>query len=306
MAPANDSNSPADQTSGPGAGPGAGPGPGPEPAPVDGPVLVTGGTGTLGRPLVDELLADGVPVRVMSRHPRPAEDERPCEWAVCDLTKGVGLAAAVSGVRAIVHCATDQRREAKVLSRVVEAAQQAGVPHLVYISIVGVDQVPLPYYKAKFASERLLENSGLPYTILRATQFHDLVARVTTAQRRLPFVLSPAGFRCQPVEVTEVAHRLAELVRGEPAGRVPDMGGPAVHTARGLAEATLRTTGRSRRVVDLPLPGRTARAFRRGGNLAPDHATGTVTFAEFLAARRPGRPEPSRITPPGDRPESAG
>ncbi|MGI5353397.1 SDR family oxidoreductase [Streptomyces sp. CA-250714] len=267
MAPSNDSTAPAG------------------PAPGDGPVLVTGGTGTLGRPLVAELLADGVPVRVMSRRPRRPDDDRPCEWAVCDLTKGVGLAAAVSGVRAIVHCATDPWREAMVLSRVVEAAREAGVGHLVYISIVGVDRVPFPYYKGKFAAERLLETSGLPYTILRATQFHNLVAAMATAQRRLPFALTPSGFRFQPVEVTEVAHRLAELVRGEAAGRVPDMGGPRVHTARELIEETLRSTGLSRRVVGLPLPGRTARAFRRGGNLAPDHATGKVTFAEFLASR---------------------
>jgi uncharacterized protein YbjT (DUF2867 family) len=250
---------------------------------------VTGGTGTLGRPLVDELLADDVPVRVMSRRPRPAGDDRACEWAVCDPAKGEGLAAAVSGVRAIVHCATSQLREAQLLSRVVEAAQEAEVPHFVYISIVGVDLVPFPYYKAKLAAERQLETSGLPWTVLRATQFHNLVATMTTAQRRLPFVAAPAGFRFQPVEVTEVAHRLAELVCGEPAGRVSDMGGPQVFTARELAEETLRATAPSgrgaRRVVDVPLPGRAARAFRAGGNLAPDHATGKVTYGEFLAAR---------------------
>ncbi|MFE9393278.1 SDR family oxidoreductase [Streptomyces sp. NPDC006784] len=260
--------------------------PAPGTPPTAGPVLVTGGTGTLGRPLVDTLLADGAAVRVMSRRPRRAYDERPCEWAVCDLVDGAGLAAAVSGARAVVHCATDPWREVKVLSRLVEAAREEGVRHLVYISIVGVDRIPFPYYKAKFAAERLLERSGVPWTIQRTTQFHDLVASLTTAQRRLPGVVAPAGFRFQPVEVTEVAHRLATAVRGEPAGRLPDMGGPRVHTARELAELTLRSTGRTPRVLDLPLPGRTARAFRRGHNLAPDLATGTVTFAEFLAARQ--------------------
>ncbi|RCG16877.1 NAD-dependent epimerase/dehydratase family protein [Streptomyces diacarni] len=264
-----------------------------------GPVLVTGGTGTLGRPLVDRLLADGVPVRVMSRRPRREGDERPCEWAVCDLTKDVGLAEAVSGVRAVVHCATDPWREARVLSRLAEAARQADVAHLVYISIVGVDRIPFPYYKGKYAAERLLETSGLPWTILRATQFHDLVTTLTTVQRRMPVVVAPSGFRFQPVDVTEVAGRLAELVGREPAGRVPDMGGPRVLDAREAAAQVLRATGRSRRVVGLPLPGRTARAFRRGGNLAPDHATGAGTFEEFLANRY-GHPGPH------DPPESHG
>ncbi|NSC22554.1 SDR family oxidoreductase [Streptomyces albus subsp. chlorinus] len=273
-----------------------------------GPVLVTGGTGTLGRPLVDRLLADGVPVRVMSRRPRPAGDGRECEWAVCDLTDGTGLAAAVSGVRAIAHCATDPWREVRVLTRLARAARRAGSAHLVYISIVGVDRVPFPYYKAKHAAERALEASGVPWTVLRATQFHDLVAGLTTAQRRMPAVLVPSGFRFQPVEAAEVAARLAELVQGPPAGRVPDMGGPEVRTAREWAELTLRATGRTGRVVGLPLPGRTARAFRQGGNLAPGHATGTGTFEEFLAARygeprgtRPDAPSGSRSH---DRPDT--
>ncbi|MDI6411918.1 SDR family oxidoreductase [Streptomyces albus] len=255
-----------------------------------GPVLVTGGTGTLGRPLVDRLLVDGVPVRVMSRRPRPADDNRPCEWAVCDLLTGAGLAAAVSGVRAIVHCATDPWREVRVLSRLAEAARRADCPHLVYISIVGVDRVPFPYYRAKLAAERALARSGVPWTVLRATQFHELVAGLTTAQRRLPFVVTPAGFRFQPVAVGEVAARLAGLVQGPPAGRVPDMGGPRVLTAREAAGLTLRATGRRARVHELPLPGRTARAFRRGGNLAPGHATGRGRFEDFLAERYSGDP----------------
>ncbi|WP_326689403.1 MULTISPECIES: NAD(P)H-binding protein [unclassified Streptomyces] len=258
--------------------------PAPSPSP-QGPVLVTGGTGTLGRPLVDALLADGVPVRVMSRRPRAQGDKRPYEWAVCDLKNGIGLAAAVAGVRAIVHCATDPFREAAVLSRLVEAARQAGGPHLVYISIVGVDTIPFSYYRGKREAERVLEQSGLPWTVLRATQFHNLIATITNAQRRLPFVFAPSGVRFQPIEVSEVAARLAELVRGAPAGRVPDLAGPAVHTARDLAEATLTAYGRRHRVVGFRLPGGMGRALRQGANLAPDRAVGTVTFHDFLAAR---------------------
>ncbi|WP_093798959.1 SDR family oxidoreductase [Streptomyces sp. Wb2n-11] len=252
---------------------------------MDGPTLVTGGTGTLGRPLVDRLLAEGAAVRVMSRRPRRADDDRPYTWAVCDLASGKGLGAAVEGAETIVHCATNARNDVATTRRLIDAARRAGGPHLVYISIVGVDRVPFFSYDAKLAAERLVEGSGLPWTILRATQFHDLVATMTLAQRRLPVTLVPAGLRFQPVEVTEVAGRLAELARSAPAGRVPDMGGPEVRDARDLAASALRAAGRRRRLVPVRLPGKAFRAYRAGGHLAPDRAVGTVTFEEYLERR---------------------
>ncbi|WP_058046739.1 SDR family oxidoreductase [Streptomyces roseifaciens] len=251
------------------------------------PILVTGGTGTLGRAVVARLLADGLPVRVMSRRPRRAGDDRPYEWAVCDLAKGTGLDAALADVRAVVHCATNTRNDVAATRRLVEAARRSGSPgpHLVYISIVGIDKVPLPYYRSKREAERIIRESGLPWTILRTTQFHDLVATMTTVQRRLPVVLTLSGVRVQPVEVTEVADRLAELVQGAPAGRVPDMAGPEVRDARDLAAATLRATGLHRRIVPLRLPGKIARTLRAGGILAPDRAVGKATFEQYLAGR---------------------
>ncbi|MDJ1131838.1 SDR family oxidoreductase [Streptomyces iconiensis] len=244
-------------------------------------VLVTGATGTLGRPLVERLLEASASVRVMSRRPRPVDDERPYEWARCDLATGAGLSSAVEGAGTIVHCATSPRHEVSATRRLVEAARSTGGnPHLVHISIVGVDRLPFSYYRAKYASERLIETSGLPWSLLRTTQFHDLIARVFTAQRRLPCVLIPQGFRFQPIEVTEVAARLAELAMAAPAGRVPDMGGPEIHTARDLATTTLH-----KRVLPVPLPGAAARRFRAGDNLAPTHATGTTTYEQYLAER---------------------
>lgn len=252
----------------------------------EGPVLVTGATGTLGRPLVERLLADGVEVRVTSRRPRPESDDRPYRWVTCDFGTGRGLDAAVDGVAVIVHCATSMRHEVAYARRLVEAVRRSGGrPHLVYVSIVGIDTNPFPYYRAKLATERLVASSDLPWTILRATQFHDLVAAMTDAQRRLPVVLTPSGFWFQPVEVSEVAARLAELARGEPAGRVEDLGGPEMRTASELARTTMRAGGWRRPVVPLRLPGRAFRAFRRGANLAPDRAVGTVTYDQYLAGR---------------------
>ncbi|NDZ73029.1 MULTISPECIES: SDR family oxidoreductase [unclassified Streptomyces] len=241
-------------------------------------ILVTGGTGTLGRLVTERLRAGGHDVRVLSRHSEP--------YAVDLREGGDGLDRALAGVDTVVHCATTQRGgDERSAANLIAAARRAGVTHLVYISIVGVDRVPLGYYRTKLAVEKLVRESGLGWTVLRATQFHDLVARVLGILARLPVVLLPAHARDQPVEVAEVADRLAELARGAPAGRVADMGGPEVRTFESLAHAHLRATGRRRAVVNVPLAGKTYRAFRAGGHLTPGHAVGRRTFEEYLAER---------------------
>ncbi|KUO11261.1 SDR family oxidoreductase [Streptomyces sp. DSM 15324] len=244
-------------------------------------ILVTGGTGTLGRLVTERLRADGHEVRVLSRHSRP--------YAVDLREGGPGLHAALTGVDTVVHCASTPRGgDEKAAAQLIAAARRAGVRHLVYISIVGVDRVPFGYYKAKLAVERLVADSGLGWTVLRATQFHDLVLQVLEALARVPVLVLPAGVSDQPVEVAEVADRLAELAAGAPAGRVEDMAGPEVRTVESLARAYLKASGKRRRVVNLPLFGAAYRAFRAGGHLAPERAVGKGTFEEFLTARARG------------------
>ncbi|MFB7617331.1 SDR family oxidoreductase [Kitasatospora sp. NPDC056181] len=242
-------------------------------------ILVTGGTGTLGRLVTERLRADGHEVRVLSRHSQP--------YAV-DLREGTGLAEAVAGVETIVHCATSPRGGDEQAARhLIGAARRAGVRHLVYISIVGVDRVPLAYYRAKLAVEKLVEESGLGWTLLRTTQFHDLILELLQASAKLPVMLLPSGVADQPIEVAEVAARLAGLAAGEPAGRVPDMGGPAVRPFPELARAYLRATGRRRPLLNVRLAGRSYRAMRAGGHLTPERAVGEGTFEQFLSGRFP-------------------
>lgn len=241
-------------------------------------ILVTGGTGTLGRPVCERLRAAGHEVRVLSRKARP--------YAVDLREGGRVLDEAVTGVDTVVHCATSPRGgDEKAARNLISAAGRAGVGHLVYISIVGVDRVPYGYYRSKLAVERLVEDSGTGWTVLRATQFHDLVLTVLQGLAKVPLVLLPARVKDQPVDVTEVAERLAGLAQGAPAGRVEDMGGPEVRTFDSLARAYLRASGRRRAVVKVPLRGAAYRAFRDGGHLAPDHAVGKRTFDEFLTHR---------------------
>ncbi|WP_134661530.1 MULTISPECIES: SDR family oxidoreductase [unclassified Amycolatopsis] len=248
-------------------------------------ILVTGGSGQLGRVVVERLRAAEVPVRALSRRRRSGEG---VQWTAGDLRTGRGIDVAVAGVGTVIHCATDYRREVETVRTLVEAARWSGqTPHLVYVSIVGVDQIPLGYYQAKLAAEKLIAGSGMPHTILRATQFHSLVRTILAGAARLPVVPVPK-FRFQPVDVRDVAARLLELAQGEPRGRVADFGGPEVRTTADLARALLAASGKDKRLVPVPAPGRVARGYADGANLVPEHADGVVTFEQYLAEQ--GKP----------------
>ncbi|MEO6890174.1 MAG: NAD-dependent epimerase/dehydratase family protein, partial [Ktedonobacteraceae bacterium] len=149
----------------------------------------------------------------------------------------------------------------------------------------GVDRAMFGYFASKLAAERVVVDSGLPWTILRATQFHDAILTVAQAMAKLPIVPAPAGFRFQPVDADEVAARLVQLTLGEPAGQAPDLGGPRAYTMADLLHGYLHANHRRRLIIPVWLPGKAARAYRAGANLTPDHADGTRTWEEFLADR---------------------
>lgn len=255
-------------------------------------VLVTGGTGTLGRLLVPRLREAGCAVRVLSRQPRATAEG--VEYVVGDLSTGAGVEAAVAGVEVIVHCAGSAAGDEQKAEHLVRAARHSEVKHLVYISVVGAERIPVvsgidramfSYFASKFAAERIVADSGLPWTTLRATQFYDLVLLVAQQMAKLPVLPLPSGFRFQPIDAGEVAARMAELALGAPAGLVPDMGGPRIYTMAELMQGYLRATGRRRPSIPLWLPGRAARAIRNGANLAPERAVGRRSWEEFLAER---------------------
>jgi len=255
-------------------------------------ILVTGGTGTLGRLVVPRLRDDGGKVRVLSRRGREAAEG--IEFVAGDLDTGEGIDAAVAGTEIIVHCAGSQKGDGDKARTLVRAASRAGTPHLVNISVVGADRIPLAsgidramfgYFGAKLDAERVIADSGLPWTTLRASQFYDLILTVARQMARLPVIPVPAGVKFQPVDADEVAARLAELALGPPAGLAPDMAGPRVYPMAELLRGYLRAVGKRRPLVPVRLPGQAARAVRAGANLAPERAVGRRTWEEFLAER---------------------
>lgn len=254
------------------------------------PVLVTGGTGTLGRPLVAGLRAAGRDVRVLSRSKK--EDAEGIEYVVGDVSTGSGLDAAVEGVETIVHCAGSAKGDEEKARHLVKAAAAANVKHIVYISVVGADTVPVVsgldrmmfgYFAAKRAAERIIADSGVPWTTLRATQFHDFVVLTMDQLGKLPILMLWKDVQFQPVDAREVADRLVELALGEPSGLVPDLGGPRAYKMEDLAKDYLKARGKRRAMVSMKTPGKAAAAFREGANLAPEHADGRRTWEAYLA-----------------------
>jgi uncharacterized protein YbjT (DUF2867 family) len=255
-------------------------------------VLVTGGAGRLGSKVVKELTETGYSVRIMSRKWHPTNLLSATEWAHADLETGQGIADAVAGIDVIVHTASSPFKHTRQIDvegtrLLLEQARVAGVAHVIYISIVGIDRIPYYYYRAKLAAEELVKNSGIPWSILRATQFHYLVDLFFQAATKMPLVtLLPTDLRSQSIAESEVASRLCEIAVAGPRGRLPDLGGPEVLTAGEMAHTWLILRGMHRRVLPLHLPGKVAQGFRRGYNTCPDQPVrGHITWTEWVQSK---------------------
>jgi len=251
-------------------------------------VLLTGATGMLGQELLPRLQDAGNEVRATSRE--PPGDAAADEWAALDLASGTGVETAIDGVDVVVHAASDARGDSEDVDvrgteRLLDAAATAGVSNFVYVSIVGIEDVPYSYYQHKLAAEDRIQRSAVPATIVRATQFHGFVDLLLGLVARLPLWPLPTDFRIQPVDEGEVADAVVGHATEEPAGRVSAVGGPAVRSVRDLATAYREARGLRRPIVRLPLPGQSAAAARAGALTCPDRAVGTRTFEDWLEER---------------------
>ncbi|MDP9799744.1 uncharacterized protein YbjT (DUF2867 family) [Catenuloplanes nepalensis] len=244
-------------------------------------VLVAGGTGVIGRAVVAELDRRGHTVRALSRGGAGPRG---------DVTTGAGLDDAMSGVDAVVDTTNITTMSGTTAARfflagtahLLAAERRAGVGHHVLLSIVGIDRVPMPYYRAKLRQEEAVAAGDVPWTIVRATQFHEFAAQMIGRMSFGPLVLAP-HLRVQPVAAAEVATALAGAVERGPSGRAPDVGGPAEEDLADLMRRELRAQGSRRLLVPFRMPGSYGRAARAGGQLTPGGSG--PDFAEWLAGR---------------------
>lgn len=264
-------------------------------------ILVTGATGSLGRAVVAAAAAAGHDARAMtsgrSRQPGPAG----ATLVTADLVTGKGLVEAVQGVDAIVHAASDPKRPEPVdvngTRLLLDVARRARVSHLLFVSIVGIDRIPYPYYDAKRRAEDAVETASVPYSILRATQFHGFVDfMLTKASRLLPAVMPlPAGFHVQSVAVEDVARRILAALADGPKQRLRDFGGPDTMSLGEAAALWQAARGVGKRLISIPIPGRMSAGFRAGGNIVWTGDHGTIRWANWLA-RGAGAVDPAEDT----------
>lgn len=242
-------------------------------------LVVLGGTGSLGRAVVEKARAAGHDAVAASR-----------TGAVkVDVTTGAGLDAAFVGAEVVVDSTNASAGADAVLvdgtARVIAAAAKAGVRHFVGISIVGIDDAPYAYYKTKVAQEKVVLASPVPWTLLRATQFHDLVPKL--AAGKLGVAVVPRGFRLQPIDVREVADVLVAAIDAGPSQRLPDVGGPEIVPFIELVRAWKAAAHVRKLLLHLPVPGQLGAFLRSGKMCTPEHKVGKRTFAEWLAETYP-------------------
>lgn len=242
-------------------------------------IAVAGGTGTVGRRIVAALLRDGHEVRALSR--------RAADYPV-DLVTGAGLDAALEGCEVVVDASNGppSRKARTVLvegsHRLLEVEARTGVGHHVCVSIVGIEDVPMAYYRVKLDQEHAVTTAGRPWSIVRSTQFHDLLGSLLSAAGRW-HVLPAAAAKFQPVAADEVANAVAAIATGAPRLTRTTVAGPEVQDLRSLGRVWRKQTGHRAIEIPIPLPGKVGRALRDGRlTCANPDVRGTKTFAGWL------------------------
>ncbi|MBB6735643.1 SDR family oxidoreductase [Cohnella zeiphila] len=243
-------------------------------------VAIVGGTGMLGRHVSRELRARGHEARALSR----SSEEYPV-----DLTTGEGLEAALGGCDAVVDASNNATSKAATVlvegtRHLLAAERSAGIGHHVCVSIVGCERVPFGYFKAKADQEREVEGGPVPWSIVRATQFHEYVRALFEQAGRWK-VVPKLDAPLQTVAVAEVARAVADVVEGGPlAGRL-EIAGPEIIGAGELARIWRRVTGRRALLLPVPLPGKLGQALRSGAaTQRQPHITGSTRFEAWLKA----------------------
>ncbi|HLW00618.1 MAG TPA: NAD(P)H-binding protein [Ktedonobacterales bacterium] len=251
-------------------------------------VLVTGGTGTLGRAVVARLLNRPHRVRILSHQAHPVMPAA-VEVAPGDLVSGAGLREAARGVEVIIHCATNwrdplMRTDVAGTRALLQAARAGGLPHILYISIVGVDRTEYPYYRAKWEVEQMVAQSGFPWTVLRATQYHPFVQYLlqSCGADTQPEVVVPGGIRMQSIDVGEVADRLVLLLERGPSGQTPEMGGPQILSLEAMAQVYVHLRGRQATIRSAEPTDEMYTMMRTGIIVTPAHAEGKITWEQYL------------------------
>lgn len=238
-------------------------------------VGVLGGTGTAGSAVAAALQDRGHDVVVLSRS------------TGFDATSPEAGASALTGLDALVDTLQPAKTTTKAsrgllvdgLRRTLELAADAGVGHVVSLSIVGIDALPLGYYRVKLEQEAVVRASRVPGTVVRATQFPQLFDQAFGATKALGVIPAPRG-PVAPIDPRDVGEVIADAVdRGPAAGPLVQVRGADIVDLRDVARDWKRAHGSRRPVLPLPAVGAALKAIARGDLVdaaiptpAPKHA----------------------------------
>ena len=247
-------------------------------------IVIIGGTGLIGRPLVGLLRAEGHEVVVAS----PSTG--------IDALTGAGLAQALTDAAVMVDVSNAPSFEdAAALAffrgtttNLLEAARDAGLRHVIALSVVGTDRLQASgYFRAKLVQEQLIAAGGIPYTIVRATQFFEFLSTIADGYTRGDAVYLPA-IALQPLAASDVSALLAEIATAAPIGGIIEVAGPE---RAPLAEFTASwlSAGDDPRRINVTAERDYFGAPANDRSLVPDENPLIVPtrFDEWLAARAP-------------------
>lgn len=247
-------------------------------------ILVTGGTGSLGSSFEQIGLSHGMDIRIDSRNKPVGEKSN---WFYLDVETGEGLDEAMKDVDVVFHTATNPIKRYNEVDvngtrRLLEACKKYKIKHFIYPSIVGINKIPMKYYECKLRVEDMIKHSWIPYTILRATQFHSLVEKLFQAFSRYPVTILPRKMKFQTISVEKVAADFIEIFQKGPQGIAEDIGGPEIMTIKEMHDIWKTTLSMKRGLIPIYLPIPVIRSFVKGYNTNPNIKTGTTTWGNWL------------------------
>jgi uncharacterized protein YbjT (DUF2867 family) len=244
-------------------------------------ILITGGTGLLGRAVCEILDGRNISYLIASH-----QETVPPNGVYMDLSTGKGMEEAVSNKTVILHLASDKKQpnnDVQGTARLLHTIKSQGLtPHFIYISIVGVEELPLPYFKQKAQVEQLVMQSGLPYSIVKATQFHEYIDGLLTSFFKFGIGLLPKNVLVQPVSVPIAARALSDLCSTKPTFLSQVLAGPEVLKLQDMATQWLRVQKKNKKYISFSLWGKAGKKLKAGVLTSPKNKQSGLTWSSWL------------------------
>lgn len=254
-------------------------------------ILLTGGTGQLGKKLIEFLSGEDFLIEVLTRDTNKSLKEK-VTYLNADLCQPKSLQVLISEYQAIVHWASNPKNteemDIKGTTNLIERLSNHKVENFIHISIIGIDRTDFPYYKSKLRTEEIIKNSGLPYTILRVTQFHDFVYhRILNAGNTQAETLAvPQGLKFQSIDLTDVCREVLNLLKNKPINTVLEIRGPQILSIDEILDAHIQIIALEKKVSMVPVQNEFQKLFTTGINISSHAIKGHIQWVDFLRKKR--------------------